>query len=142
MQGLTAVAGRRALSAGTLLVFGGGLVLYQVTSLMLGPAASREFHLSLMIPTVDQDELSEPMTSSVNLVIGTLVGPASVSSISVRSTDWDRLAGPVAIHRPAAPKPGPVKVGSQPPAISSHPIAPIAGPTDASSNERQGDHAD
>lgn len=141
MQGLTAVASRRALSAGTLLVFGGGLVLYQMTSLVLGPAGSRQFHLSLSIPTVDQDELSEPITSSVNVALGTLVGPGPAASVAVRSIAWDRAAGAPAIHGPATPQP-PVQVGFQPPAISSHPIAPIAGLTDSLANVRQGDDGD
>jgi len=53
MRGLLAVVGQRGLSAGTLLIAAGGLTLYQMTSLVLGPAGSRELHLSLAIPAVD-----------------------------------------------------------------------------------------
>jgi hypothetical protein len=115
MPGFTAVASRRALSAGTLLVFGGGLALYQMTSLWLGPAGSREFHLSLTMPAVEE-ELSEPRTSDLNLALGTLVASRPAASASVRSTGASGAAG---AHRQAAP--APVPIGAQ--ALPTHPSA-------------------
>ncbi len=127
MQAFTAVASRRALSAGTLLVFGGGLALYQMTSLVLGPAGSRELHLSLTIPAVEE-ELFEPTTSSVNLVLGTLVGPGPAVSVSLRYTARDPASGAPAARRPAPPAPVAVTIGSQPATHpSGHPVAPIVG---------------
>ncbi len=127
MPGFTAVASRRALSAGTLLVFGGGLALYQMTSLVLGPAGSRELHLSLTIPAVEE-ELFEPATSNLNLGLGTLVGPGPAASVSLRSTARDRSSGVPALHRALAPVP--VPVGSQPPATrpSGRPAPPTLVP--------------
>jgi len=73
MRGLLAVAGQRGLSAGTLLIAAGGLALYQMTSLVLGPAGSRELHLSLAIPAVDADDVSEGATPSGSHSLGTVV---------------------------------------------------------------------
>ena len=56
MWGLTGVAGHRALSAATLLIVGGGLGLYQLTSLVLGPGGSRQLNVSLTVPAVDTEE--------------------------------------------------------------------------------------
>ncbi len=127
MRGFTAVASRRALSAGTLLVFGGGLALYQMTSLVLGPFGSRELHLSLTIPAIE-DELSEPKTSGVNLAIGTLVGPGPAASVSVPSTASDRASGAAGAHRRPAPTPLPVQPAVTHP--SSHPAPPTIVPKD------------
>jgi hypothetical protein len=143
MRGFTAVASRRALSAGTLLVFGGGLALYQMTSLVLAPAGSRELHLSLTIPAVE-DELSEPKSSSVNLSLGTLVAPTPTASVSVRSTGGNRASGAPAPPRRVVPTPTPVPVGSQPPTPhpSHHPVAPIVGLPDEPAGVVKSDEAD
>ena len=124
MPGFTVVAGRRALSAGTLLVFGGGLALYQMTSLVLGPAGSREFHLSLATPAVE-DELSEPKASDLNLALGTLVAPSLPASVSVRSTGPSGAAG---AHRQAAPAPVPIGAQAPPTHASALPRPPATGP--------------
>ena len=120
MPGFTAVASRRALSAGTLLVFGGGLALYQITSLVLGPVGSRDFHLSLATPAVE-DELSEPKTSDLNLALGTLVAPRSAASVSVRST---RPSGADGAHRQAAPAPVAIGAPARPTHASALPRPP------------------
>ncbi len=121
MPGFTAVAGHRALSAGTVLFFGGGFALYQITSLVLGPAASREFHLSLTIP--DVEELAEPQTSDVGLALGTLVAPGAAGPNSAPVPDRSFVAA--GAHRQRVPAPLPV--ASQPPA--THPSAYPARPT-------------
>jgi hypothetical protein len=56
---IPAAATHRALSADALLAVGGGLALYQLTSLVLGPVGIRELHLSLTIPAADVDEPSD-----------------------------------------------------------------------------------
>lgn len=67
-----AAARRRAISGGALIVFGGGLALYQMTSLVLGPAAeSRQLWLSVSAPSVGMDDLSEPVLANVDMVLGT-----------------------------------------------------------------------
>jgi hypothetical protein len=141
MRGFTAVASRKALSAGTMLVFGGGLALYQMTSLVLGPAGSRELHLSLTIPAVEE-ELSEPKSPSAKLSLGTLVAREPARSVSVRSI-VAAPAAPVA-HRHAVPTPAPVPVGSQPaaPHPSKHPVAPIVGLPDEPASALKGGEAD
>ena len=139
MPGITTIAGRRALSAGTLLAIGGGLAIYQMTSLVLGPAGSRELHLTLTIPAVDADESSLSFPSSVNLALGVLAGPASRPSVSASFTAPHRTFGTPAARRPVAPLPAPVAktppavpvtlVGSQPPTPQpvKHPLPPIVG---------------
>lgn len=131
MPGFTAVAGRGALSAGTLLVFGGGLALYQMTSLVLGPAGSREFHLSLTIPVVE-DELPERKTSDFSLALGTLVAPDPAGPASAPVAD--RSFVPAGAHRQRVP--APVPVASQSPA--THPFAHPTPPTTVP----KGDEAD
>jgi hypothetical protein len=129
MQRFSAVASRRALSVGTVLVFAGGLALYQMTSLVLGPAGSRELHLSLTIPAVE-DERSEPKTSGAHFAIGTLVSPGPAASVSVPSTAWERTSGAArARHRTT---PAPLPVGSLAPVThpSGHPVPPTIVPKD------------
>jgi hypothetical protein len=133
MSGISGVARGRALSAGTMLVFGGGLALYQMTSLVLGPAGSRQLHLSLAIPAVEVQDLSEPLTSSINVVLGTrVVPPATVSGVN-RVSASHRAPAQSAASRPKAPATAPVPVAPAPvaPALppttqpSSHPLPPV-----------------
>src|SRR5437879_8377382 len=46
-------------SAGGILVVAAGLALYQLTSLVLGPVSTRQLELSLTIPAVEVQDLSE-----------------------------------------------------------------------------------
>src|ERR1700736_1266977 len=79
MWGSPGVAGHRVISAGTVLVVGAGLALYQMTSLVLGPGASRQPHLSLTVPAVDAAERTESWTSSGKLVLGSRRQPPAAS---------------------------------------------------------------
>jgi len=92
MWGLTGVAGHRALSAGTLLIVGSGLGLYQLTSLVLGPVSTRQLDLSLTIPAVEVQELSQPMAPNISVVVGTRATPASSSSRAIRVVAAPRAA--------------------------------------------------
>ena len=103
MWGFTGVAGHRVLSAGTLLIAGGGLALYQMTSLVLGPAGSRELHFSLTVPAVTQDEPSESSTMGNTFSLGTLVGRAPAASVRPASTVTRRASATPAPQRAAAP---------------------------------------
>lgn len=131
MPGFTAVASRRTLSAGTLLLFGAGLALYQITSLVLGPAGSREFHLSLTIPVVE-DELAELKTSDFSLALGTLVASDTAGPASAPVVDRSFVAAGAHRHR----VPATVAVASQSPATlpSAHAAPPTIVP--------KGDEAD
>jgi hypothetical protein len=99
MPAITAAATRRVLSGGALLAFGGGLALYQLTSLVLGPAGSRTFDLSLTIPAVDVDEASLPPTLRVNPVLG-ILAPMSAAAATLH-----RASARSAVQRTAAPAP-------------------------------------
>ena len=120
MRGLTAVAGQRGLSAGALLIAAGGLTLYQMTSLVLGPAGSRELHLSLAIPMVDADDLSDAARPGSSQTLGMVVavGPAPSATSSRQAV---RLT---AQPRPAA-TPAPTVVVAPPPALSVPPAPPV-----------------
>src|ERR1700694_1021349 len=128
MQGFSAVADRRAVSTGTLLIALGGLALYQMTSLVLGPAGSRQLHLSLTVPAVDQDERNEWWTSGTNLSLGTVItaSPAPAASARAASTVMHRASATVGAH-PAAASATPVAVTPQPPVTQPavHPTPPI-----------------
>ena len=71
MRGIQAVASGRVLSAGALLVLGAGLALFHLTSLVLGPAGSRQLDFSLTIPAVDGQDLSESPARAITVVVGT-----------------------------------------------------------------------
>lgn len=124
MWGFTDVAGHRVLSAGTLLIAAGGLALYQMTSLVLGPAGSRALHFSLTVPAVTQDEPSESSTMGNSFSLGTLVGRAPAASVRPASTVVRRATATPAPQRTVAPVP---PVASQPPSThpSPSPLPPI-----------------
>src|SRR5260370_28429787 len=103
MPGLAGVTGHRAYSAGTLLLAVGGLVLYQMTSLVLGPGGSRQLHLSLSVPGADTDERNESWAPSLTLALGTLAGPAHPTSPPGRAGVAPRAGATPA--RPGAPPP-------------------------------------
>src|SRR5256886_15772672 len=76
------LAGHQAFSVVTLLILGSGLALYQMTSLVLGPAGSRQLDLSLSIPTVETHDLAPAASASVvgNLVIPQVLASGSTSA--------------------------------------------------------------
>jgi hypothetical protein len=146
MPGTSGVAARgRALSAGTMLVLAGGLALYQMTSLVLGPAGSRQLHLSLTIPAVQVQDLSEPLTSSIKVVLGTrAVPPPAVSgltrvSASHRAPSHSAASRPTvapALQLPVAPVVPPI---TQP---SSHPLPPVVTDADSQPDASKRDAGD
>jgi hypothetical protein len=129
MWGSPGVAGHRVISAGTVLVVGGGLALYQMTSLVLGPGGSRQLHLSLTVPAVDTAERTESWTSSGKLVLGMLATPAPPARVSARTSLVHRVAsapGGSVAAAPAASVASPVPVASpRPEPHPSEPPAPI-----------------
>lgn len=120
MWGFAGVAGHRVLSAGTVLIVGSGLALYQMTSLVLGPGGSRQLHLSLTVPGADLEERSESWSSGRRLALGTLAGPSRSASARAASVSQGASAPPAA--RPAAAPVAPVPVTPQLP--TAHPSAP------------------
>jgi hypothetical protein len=124
MWGFPGVAGHRALSAGTVLILGGGLVLYQMTSLVLGPSGCRQLDLSLTVPGADLEERSESWTSTKPVAIGTLAGPSRAASAPTPSVAH-RGSATRAGHA-AAPPVSVQPVASQAP--TAHPSAPPAPP--------------
>jgi hypothetical protein len=136
MWGFTGVAGHRALSAGTLLMAAGGLALYQMTSLVLGPAGSRELHLSLSIPVADPDERGESLASVRNLSLGTLDLPSPAPSARAATIHTHRGSSTPAGPPAAAPLP---PVAPQPPKTQPSPPLPPVAPLPAS---KPGAHKD
>ena len=113
MRGLPTVAGYQALSAGTVLIAAGGLALYQMTSLVLGPAQARELPVSLTIPTVDADRLPETVGPGASHILGMAVAPTPSATPSRQAQH--RLAQPQAI---ATPNPAPIVATP-----TAHPVA-------------------
>ena len=146
MSGLTGVTGQRRLRVGTLLIAAGGLALYQMTSLVLGPGGSRELHLSLSVPVADADDHNESWAPSRTLALGTLAGPARATSTRARSgVTRGRAITPAAATPAAQPAVAPVRpVAPQPPAtFPSAPAAPpIAGRPAPLPRQHQGDEPD
>jgi len=92
MPGVQGVTSGRIVSLGALLVCGAGVALYQLTSLVLGPAGSRQLDLSLTIPAVEVQDLSEPMASNLNVVVGTRATPAAPAVRATRVASSPRGA--------------------------------------------------
>ena len=103
MWEFTGVAGHRALSAGILLIAGGGLALYQMTSLVLGPGDSRQLHVSLTVPSADPDERAESWGN--NHALGMVVAPAPLVTAPGKV-----LSGPAEPRATAAFAPAPIVV--------------------------------
>jgi hypothetical protein len=127
MWGFPGVAGHRVLSAGTVLIVGGGLVLYQMTSLVLGPAGSRQLHISLTIPGAEPEEGSESWSSGMRFALGTPAGPSR--TVAARAASVPLASSATAAHPaalPAAPV-APVQVTPQSPTArpSAPPVPPI-----------------
>jgi hypothetical protein len=116
----SAAIGHRAISAATALAFGGGLALYQLTSLVLVPSGPRQLHLSLSVPSPDRMDRADPVASDTRLVLGRLapaVKPAATGRPAAR------------VHRIAAhPTPRP----------SDHPRPPVV-PTPEPPRDGEGD---
>ena len=112
MPAIPGVASGRILSAGVILAVAAGLALYQLTSLVLGPVSTRQLDLSLTIPAVEVQDLSEPMAPTISVVVGTRATPAAPASHATRV-----VASPRAASAPT-------------PKASSHPLpSVIATPT-------------
>lgn len=130
MPDALSLRGGRSVSMGALLALGGGLALYQMTSLVLGPDSSRQLPLSLSIPVTQVEELSDQMASNVNLVLGSRVSaaPAAAAPSShpvVASTLHPRIAphaGPA-----SGPSSAPAPVVTPEPKTAPHP--PVLRPT-------------
>ena len=120
MRGLLAVAGRRGLSTGTLLIAAGCLTLYQMTSLVLGPAGSRVLHLSLAIPAVDADDFSAAATPSGSHTLGMVVAITPAPSPTAWRQELRRPAQPSPSATPAA-----APVFATPPALSVPSVPPV-----------------
>jgi len=54
-----------------MLVLGAGLALFQLTSLVLGPAGSRQLDVSLTIPAVDGQDVSQSPARAITVIVGT-----------------------------------------------------------------------
>jgi hypothetical protein len=92
MPGVQGVASGRIVSAGATLVFGAGLALYQLSSLVLGPASSRQLDFSLTIPAAEVQDPSEPMGSNITVVVGTRATPAAPAARVTGIAAWSRAA--------------------------------------------------
>ena len=108
MPGAHSVANGRMVSAGATLVFGAGLALYQLTSLVLGPASSRQLDLSLTVPSIELQDLSDPNASTVKLVVGTHATPAAPASHATRAAASARATSVPTPKASSLPLPLPV----------------------------------
>ena len=109
------------MSGGMLLAVGAGLVLYQMTSLVLAPAASsRQLPLAVSAPAVDLVDVSSAVIIAGGVVVGVLA-PASAST------------APVVVAYHANPKPS----------STAKPVtlAPTASPTPQPATEAPSKHA-
>jgi hypothetical protein len=120
------------------MVVGGGLVLYQLTSLVLGPAAEiRQLPLAITAPSIDPADVSQPVIDNVNLVLGTIaqpVAPAPTAAVGrqkpvVRTAVSPRasLAPQLSVQVPKTP-PAPRPVATPTPEPSQRPQPIIIKP--------------
>jgi hypothetical protein len=146
MWGFPGVAGHPVLSAGTVLIVGGGLALYQMTSLVLGPGGSRQLHVSLTI--ADPEERSDSWTAGRRVALGTLAGPSHGASARAGSRSQGAPAT-AAGHPAAAPvagapvtTPPPAARPSVPPVPTLPPVTPIVIRPTPQPVSHSGDDAD
>jgi len=99
------LARHQAFSVVTLLILGSGLALYQMTSLVLGPAGSRQLDLSLSIPTVETHDLAPAASASV---VGNLVIPQVLASGSTAASSRHASGGSAAPNKTTLVAPAPV----------------------------------
>jgi hypothetical protein len=92
MPAVPGVASGRILSAGTMLVVAAGLALYQLTSLTLGPVSPRQLDVSLTIPAVEVQDLSERMAPNISFIVGTRATPVAPPSHATRVVASPRAA--------------------------------------------------
>jgi len=127
MPGIQGVASGRTVSAGTMVVFAAGFALYQLTSLLLGPASSRQLDLSLTIPAVEVQDLWETLSPNVRLVVGTRATAAAPASGAAPIAGPSRASSTPAL-RPSShalpaviPKPQPTAIAKPEPAVVPSP---------------------
>lgn len=97
----------KGVSAGMLLLVGAALSVIQLTSLVLGPAPSRQLNLSLAVPAVELDDAPGSVGTQADTVLGTIISisiavPATLGRTSVaplRQLPWS----PAVVNRSAAP---------------------------------------
>jgi hypothetical protein len=104
MPGVTAGTSRWALSAGTVLLFVGGLALYQMTSLLLGSAGSRQLQVSLALPAVANEDPSA-VSFGADIVLGTLTRQVSLPAVAAPLVLARRPSGTPGAHVAVAPAP-------------------------------------
>lgn len=101
------------------MMFGGVFALYQMTSLVLGPAVeSRQLPLSISAPAVELDDLSEPVITNVKLVLGALAGPAA-SPVDALPAPPHAVIKPAAVSTTAPAVVKPIVVPPAPPIVAS-----------------------
>jgi hypothetical protein len=118
----------RSVSAGMLWLLGTAIALTQLTSLALGPAASRQLNVAIAVPAVDLEDVSSSIGSQVDAVLGAVVtaGPvgAHETLVASRSTSLpDRRSGVRSVPVPAATifvSSTPVVTTSEPSQMAGH----------------------
>lgn len=113
------------------MVLAGGLALYQLTSLVLGPAAeSRQLPLAISAPPIDLADTSQPVIDNVRVVLGTMaqaVAPAAPVAVAPRKSAPRIAVPPTASQAPktpvqiAEPTPAPRPVATPTPEPSQRP---------------------
>jgi hypothetical protein len=122
MPAVPGVASGRILSAGGILVVGAGLGLYQLTSLVLGPVSTRQLDLSLTIPAVEVQDLSEPMAPTISVVVGTRATTAAPPSRATRVVPSPRAASAPTPRASSHPRPSVVATPKSHPADKKLPV--------------------
>jgi len=129
----TAAVGHRTVSVATALVVGGGLALYQMTSLVLGPVGTRQLQVSLDIPALDRNDGPDPAAGS-SVVLGSLA-PATrpAPALARHATPVHRIAlhpasVPAAQVATPAPTLAPVPTPAPRPSVQPRPSVPPSRP--------------
>ena len=122
MPAIPGVASGRILSAGGLLVVAAGFALYQLTSLVLGPVSTRQLDLSLTIPAVEVQDLSEPLAPTISVVVGTRATPAAPASHATRVVASPRAAAAPTPKASSHPRPSVVPTPTSHPADKKLPV--------------------
>ncbi|HEY0493674.1 MAG TPA: hypothetical protein VGD57_09425 [Candidatus Dormibacteraeota bacterium] len=130
-QSRTEVMQPKAVSAGMLLLVSGAFALTQLTSLILGPASSRQLNLSLAVPSVDFEDAPGSIALQADAMLGAL-SATEPAPLSVRAP----LQSPHLARAGGSSKPAPIPTAI----ISSAPTVVVTRPIVQTDHSRQQEH--
>jgi hypothetical protein len=116
---------------------GAAFALTQLTSLALGPAVSRQLHVSLSVPAVELEDAPGSVYPEMDTVLGAISTAMPASATPARLVASRQLSAPATSTPQTAP--APVSIKTEPAATSTSPVVKARRPRhDDNGVERRG----